>query len=71
MWEGERKVGVRVKLPTKYPSPSAPPVVEMLTLIFHPHVYPNLTVCMIGPPSARASSRSYSGSSRLKRSRSS
>src|SRR5438132_10648493 len=37
---------VRVKLPAKYPSPSAPPVVEMLTPIYHPHVYPNRTVCM-------------------------
>jgi ubiquitin-protein ligase len=37
---------VRIRLPARYPAPSAPPVVEMLTPIFHPHVYPNQTVCM-------------------------
>lgn len=37
---------VRIKLPAKYPVPSAPPVVDILTPIFHPHVYPNRTVCI-------------------------
>lgn len=37
---------VRIKLPAHYPAPSAPPVVEMLTPIYHPHVFPNLAVCM-------------------------
>jgi hypothetical protein len=48
---GERPVlrdlhRVRIKLPANYPAPSAPPVVDMLTPIFHPHVYANLSVCM-------------------------
>lgn len=37
---------VQIRLPAKYPAPSAPPHVRMLTPIFHPHVYPNLEVCM-------------------------
>jgi ubiquitin-protein ligase len=37
---------VRIKLPANYPAPSAPPVVDMLTPIYHPHVYPNRSVCM-------------------------
>jgi hypothetical protein len=37
---------VRIQLPARYPAPSAPPIVKMLTPIFHPHVYPNLEVCM-------------------------
>ncbi len=37
---------VRIKLPARYPAPSAPPIVEMKTPIFNPHVYTNLVVCM-------------------------
>lgn len=37
---------VRIKLPARYPVPSAPPVVEMQTAIFNPHVYTNRLVCM-------------------------
>ena len=37
---------VRVKLPARYPAPSAAPVVEMQTPIFNPHVYVNRVVCM-------------------------
>jgi len=37
---------LRVKLPAKYPAPFAPPQVEVLTPLFHPHVYPNRTVCL-------------------------
>jgi ubiquitin-protein ligase len=37
---------VRIKLPANYPAPSAPPVVDLLTPIFHPHVFANLSVCM-------------------------
>lgn len=37
---------LRIRLPAKYPAPSAPPIVEMLTPIFHPHVYPNHMVCI-------------------------
>ncbi len=37
---------VEIKLPAKYPAPFAPPVVRMLTPIYHPHVYKNLVVCM-------------------------
>lgn len=37
---------VKVRLPSRYPAPSAPPVVQLLTPIFHPHVYPNRTVCL-------------------------
>ena len=37
---------IRITLPARYPAPSAPPLVEMLTPIFHPHVYPNQTVCI-------------------------
>jgi ubiquitin-protein ligase len=37
---------VRIRLPAKYPAPSAPPQVQMMTPVFHPHVYPNLQVCM-------------------------
>ena len=37
---------VRIKLPARYPVPSAPPIVEMRTPIFNPHVYPNRVVCM-------------------------
>lgn len=36
----------RIKLPAKYPAPFAPPLVEMTTPLFHPHVYPNRTVCL-------------------------
>lgn len=37
---------LRIKLPAKYPAPFAPPQVEVLTPLFHPHVYPNRTVCL-------------------------
>lgn len=37
---------VRVKLPARYPAPSAPPIIEIKTPIFNPHVYPNQVVCM-------------------------
>ncbi len=37
---------MRIRLPAKYPAPFAPPLVEMLTPLFHPHVYPNHTVCL-------------------------
>ena len=37
---------VAIKLPAKYPAPFAPPIVKMLTPIYHPHVYKNLMVCM-------------------------
>jgi ubiquitin-protein ligase len=37
---------VRIRLPSRYPSPAAPPQVEVLTPLFHPHVYPNRTVCL-------------------------
>ena len=37
---------VRVKLPSRYPAPSAAPVAELLTPIFNPHVYANRVVCM-------------------------
>ena len=37
---------VRIKLPARYPLPSAPPVCELQTPVFNPHVYPNRVVCM-------------------------
>lgn len=37
---------LKIRLPARYPIPSAPPQVEMLTPLFHPHVYPNHTVCL-------------------------
>lgn len=37
---------VRITLPARYPVPSAPPVVEMQTAIFNPHVYLNRLVCI-------------------------
>ncbi len=37
---------VQIRLPARYPAPVAPPQVRMLTPIFHPHVFPNLEVCM-------------------------
>lgn len=37
---------VKIRLPSRYPAPSAPPVVQLLTPVFHPHVYPNRTVCL-------------------------
>jgi ubiquitin-protein ligase len=37
---------VRIKLPARYPVPSAPPVAEFQTPIFSPHVYLNRVVCM-------------------------
>lgn len=37
---------VSIRLPAKYPAPIAPPVVQLLTPLYHPHVYPNLVVCM-------------------------
>jgi len=37
---------MRIRLPAKYPLPSAPPRLEMLTPIFNPHVYPNRQVCL-------------------------
>ncbi|MCW3095689.1 MAG: hypothetical protein JWL77_1307 [Chthonomonadaceae bacterium] len=37
---------VSIRLPSKYPAPIAPPVVQLLTPLYHPHVYTNLVVCM-------------------------
>ena len=37
---------VHVRLPARYPAPSGPPHVRMMTPVFHPHVYPNWDVCM-------------------------
>ena len=37
---------VSIRLPAKYPAPIAPPVVQLLTPLYHPHVYANLVVCM-------------------------
>ena len=37
---------VEIRLPARYPAPSAPPRVRMLTPLFHPHVYPNREVCI-------------------------
>lgn len=37
---------MKIRLPAKYPAPSAPPQAQMLTPIFHPHVYPNGEICM-------------------------
>ncbi len=37
---------VEIKLPAKYPAPIAPPVVKILTPVYHPHVYKNQIVCM-------------------------
>ena len=37
---------VEIRLPARYPAPSAPPRVRMLTPLFHPHVYPNQEVCI-------------------------
>ena len=37
---------VSIRLPSKYPAPIAPPVVQLLTPLYHPHVYKNLVVCM-------------------------
>ncbi|HLK56975.1 MAG TPA: ubiquitin-conjugating enzyme E2 [Chthonomonadaceae bacterium] len=37
---------VKIHLPAKYPLPSAPPRIEVLTPIFNPHVYPNREVCI-------------------------
>ena len=39
---------VRFRLPARYPLPSAPPRVDLLTPLFHPHVYPNREVCLGG-----------------------
>lgn len=36
---------VLIRLPAKYPAPSAPPQASVLTPIFHPHVYTNRDVC--------------------------
>ena len=37
---------VEIRLPARYPAPSAPPRVRFLTPIYHPHVYPNREVCI-------------------------
>ncbi len=37
---------VKIVLPAKYPAPTSPPRVSMLTPLFHPHVYRNMEVCM-------------------------
>lgn len=37
---------VRIKLAARYPAPSAPPMVHLLTPLYHPHVYPNSDVCI-------------------------
>lgn len=37
---------VSIRLPARYPAPIAPPVVQLLTPLYHPHVYANLVVCM-------------------------
>ncbi len=37
---------MRIRLPARYPLPSAPPRLEMLTPVFNPHVYPNRQVCL-------------------------
>jgi len=37
---------VSIRLPSKYPAPIAPPVVQLLTPLYHPHVYENRVVCM-------------------------
>jgi ubiquitin-protein ligase len=37
---------MRIKLPARYPLPSAPPRLEMLTPVFNPHIYPNRQVCL-------------------------
>lgn len=37
---------VSIRLPARYPAPIAPPVVQLLTPLYHPHVYKNLVVCM-------------------------
>jgi len=37
---------MRIRLPARYPLPSAPPRLEMLTPLYNPHIYPNLQVCL-------------------------
>lgn len=37
---------VHIRLPARYPAPSAPPAARMLTPLFHPHVYPDQTICI-------------------------
>lgn len=37
---------VRIWLPARYPLPSAPPRLEMITPLYNPHVYPNSQVCL-------------------------
>ena len=37
---------VKIRLPLKYPAPSGPPHVTLLTSLFHPHVYTNGEVCI-------------------------
>ena len=37
---------MRVRLPARYPLPSAPPRLEMVTPIYNPHIYPNRQVCL-------------------------
>jgi len=37
---------IEIQLPAAYPSPAGRPIVTFLTPIFHPHVFPNLKVCL-------------------------
>jgi hypothetical protein len=37
---------MRIRLPARYPLPSAPPRLDMLTPLYNPHIYPNLQVCL-------------------------
>ncbi len=37
---------MRIRLPARYPLPSAPPRLEMLTPLYNPHIYPNQQVCL-------------------------
>lgn len=37
---------LRVRLPARYPLPSAPPRLELLTPLYNPHIYPNRQVCI-------------------------
>lgn len=37
---------MRIRLPARYPLPSAPPRLELLTPLYNPHIYPNLQVCL-------------------------
>ena|GEM_PF-499996 len=35
-----------IRLPARYPLPSAPPRLDLLTPLYNPHIYPNRQVCL-------------------------